>query len=219
MPSVQLSATCRLIVLATLLLRPDATAGAQRPKQERILARGSVAGLAPVVAERSRSEPTLRAPVPEPRERFFSSGDWYLSPRLWIAGVDAGATAYGVSLEKAVNDPQGDDEGLWAIGVSFDRYHYSYFGSVDVSVVPVGAILNYHFVLKNPRFDPYMGAGLGYNIVSFSGDGFVDRASSTFVQTQLGVRYALADAVSIGAHVGSGFGNMAISGTLKLGRE
>ena len=218
MPSVQLSAACRFMFLATLLLRPDATAGAQRLKQERIVVRGSATGLATVIADWSPAEPAFRAPFPAPEERFFSSGDWYLSTRLWIAGVDAGATAYGVSLEKAVNDPQGDDEGIWAIGVSFDRYHYSYFGIVDVSVVPVGAILNYHFVLNNPRVDPYVGAGLGYYIVSVSGGGFVDRASSTFVQTQLGVRYALSDAFAIGAHVGSGFGNMAISGTLKLGR-
>jgi len=155
-------------------------------------------------------------PQPAPKQRFFNAGDWYVSPRVWFAGVDGGAIAYGASIEKAITDPQGDDEGLWSVGVSFDYYKYNFAGVVDLSVLPIGGVVNYHFALANARIDPYIGAGLGYYLVSVSGGGTSTRASAMFFQSQLGVRYFITDATAIGVHVGTGIGNIAASLTFRF---
>ncbi len=161
--------------------------------------------------------PLPRSGQPAPKQRFFVSGDWYLSPRVFVGGVEGGATSFGLALEKGIGDPSSDADGLWAVGVDFDYYKYSVMNLVNVTVLPIGATLNYHFMLDNPRIDPYIGAGLGYFMVSASADGVAAvKASTIFFQSQLGVRYFLTDAAAIGAHVGSGIGNIAISGTIRF---
>ena len=153
---------------------------------------------------------------PAPAQRFFVPGDWYLSPRVWLGGVEEGATAYGATIERAISDPDSDEDGVWALGASFDYYQYNVASVVDVSVMPIGAVVSYHVALENPRIDPYVGAGLGYFIVSASGGGYGARASTVFFQSQLGARYFLTDAAAIGAHIGTGIGSLAISGTLRF---
>ena len=158
----------------------------------------------------------VRAPAPAPKMRYFAAGDWYLSPRVWLGGVDGGAIAYGVSLEKALGDPKNVEDGLWAIGIDFDYYKYRVADVVDVKVIPIGAVLNYHFALDNARIDPYIGAGLGYYSVTASSGGYSGRASTVFFQSQLGARYFLTDALAVGAHVGFGIGTLALSATFRF---
>ena len=160
--------------------------------------------------------PATTVPKPAPKTRYFNAGDWYVAPRVWLAGVDGGAVALGASIEKAITDPQGDDDGLWSVGVDFDYYTYKYAGLVNLSVLPIGTVLNYHFALENARIDPYIGAGLGYSVVTVSGGGASVRQSGAFFQSQLGVRYFVTDATAIGAHVGTGIGNIAVSLTLRF---
>lgn len=219
------SARAHLVVLSCLMaaaatLLPTHVADAQRTLSGQVGVRRSsaivTAGAVVPTAVTVGAVGTLGTQrVPEARK--FVAGDWYLSPRVWLGGVEENVTAFGASIERAIKAPEDEGDGVWALGVSFDRYSYSVADIVDVSVVPIGAMLTYHVALDNPRIDPYVGAGLGYFIVSASADG-VDavRASTTFFQSQLGLRYFLTDAAAIGAHVGSGIGSLAISATLRF---
>ena len=162
-------------------------------------------------------------PAPRRKVKYFKPGDWYLSPRIYLAGVSGSTISYGASLERAIGNDESED-GVWGIGLSADFYSSSRdLGSgyvVNTKTIPVGVMATYHFVLDNPRIDPFIGGGIGYFIVqsSVTGSGYTGSASgsTTFFQSQLGVRYFLTDATAIGVHVGTGIGNIAFSATLRF---
>ena len=219
------SARAHLVILSGLavtaaILLPTHIAGAQRSLSGRAGVRPlSAIATAGAVAPRlgTTGAGATRGAPRAPEARKFVAGDWYLSPRVWLGGVEEDAKAFGVSVERAIKAPDDEGDGVWALGASFDRYSYTFAGIIDVSVIPIAAMLTYHVALDNPRIDPYVGAGLGYYIVSASADG-VDAVSqsTTFFQSQLGVRYFLTDVVAVGAHIGTGIGSMAVSATLRF---
>ena len=161
-----------------------------------------------------RSESPLNLPqgrAPQPW-RYFSKDALFLTPRVWIVGVEGASAAFGANVEKRIgddDDPEAD--GAWGIGGSFD-YYSAKLGNMSGSVLIVGAIANYHFLPSNGHLDPFLGAGLGYAKAELAGVGL----SGLLWQTQAGLRYAFTDATAVGAHVGTGLGNAAVSLSLKF---
>lgn len=216
-PSVRVLTKSLYSLVVTLSLIAPQTLSSQRITQPpvRQQQRFALTGTLPSSRlQRDRRLVPSRAPSPESRK--FVAGDWYVSPRVWISGVEEGATAYGASIERAITTTEDEGDGVWAVGVSFDRYTYTYASVVDVSIIPIGALVAYHFSMENTRLDPYVGAGLGYYIVSMSADETSVRGSTTFFQSQLGMRYFVTEAFSLGAHVGTGIGSVAFGATLRF---
>ena len=91
---------------------------------------------------------------------------------------------------KALPDMGG---GILGIGIDVDVYQYSNpysGGSASLTYVPIGVTANYHFKLDNPKWDPFLGLGVGYSMVSVSGGGTTITATSGFYAIgRAGVRY------------------------------
>ncbi|HEY0777519.1 MAG TPA: OmpW family outer membrane protein [Gemmatirosa sp.] len=161
----------------------------------------------------------MGAPPTAPHDsiRGFELGRKFLDVRTSL-GVE-GTASIGVHGEFARTKID-FSPGVIGIGGGVDYYHYgaNYEGldSWTVSVIPISAYANYHFPLKNRRFDPYAGAGLGYEIVRVSEhtlEGNADygstQGSSVFLVAHVGARYFLRP--NLGLQAETGFGVSAFS--------
>lgn len=152
----------------------------------------------------------------------FREGSLYVGPRIW-AGV-YGTLAVGVQGEKAIGGQRKDlGNGRLGVGGSIDMYSYSdaaYGYRWSYRVIPVSGFVNYHFDLKESKFDPYAGVGLGYYIVSSSVDGpgaseASARGSALFLGLQLGARYFVKPNLAVQAQTGLGLGALSVGVTWK----
>ena len=69
--------------------------------------------------------------------------------------------------------------------------------------------MNYHFKLDEPKIDPVVGLGLGYNIVSCSGSGAFNNigcgySSNLYFIGRVGARYFFAPKMALYADAGAG---------------
>src|SRR5262245_8981491 len=110
---------------------------------------------------------------------------------------DAGL-AFGGRFEKVIKALPNMNNGLLGIQVGVDwwSWNYNYFGtnSSSVSYIPIGVTGNYHFKMDNKKVDPFVGAGLGYQIVNAScvvngTDYCGSYSSSIYFIAKAGVRY------------------------------
>jgi len=116
-------------------------------------------------------------------------------------------------------------DGLLGIQVGADWYSWSQrFGtsSSSVSWVPIGVTANYHFKMENKKVDPFLGAGLGYEIVNASCrvDG-VDYcggsySSGLYFITKAGIRYFLNPKTALYADIGVGGATLHVGAVWKM---
>ncbi|HEY0778053.1 MAG TPA: outer membrane beta-barrel protein [Gemmatirosa sp.] len=152
------------------------------------------------------------ATTPPDSVRGFEPGRKFFDVRTSL-GVE-GTASIGVHGEFARSR---SDFGTGTIGLGggVDYYHYGAryagLGEWSVSVLPISGYANYHFPIRNRRFDPYVGAGLGYEIVKVSAqtsDGSVDyggtQGSSVFLVAHAGARYFLRPNLALQAETGFG---------------
>jgi opacity protein-like surface antigen len=207
---------------AVLLLAPALLAPALLPAQDRAAAapHGTRTAAARPAADSAPAAPrarpdTARGARPgavrgvEPRRLL-------LGARTWL-GV-YGTASLGVDGEMALTQPGRYGPGMISAGAAVDLYRYSdRYGAASwsMNVVPVGAYANYHLVLENRRFDPYVGLGLGYAVVSGSarvGGESVSaaRGSGVFTFGQLGARYFVTPNLAAQAQTGFGIGSLSL---------
>jgi opacity protein-like surface antigen len=148
--------------------------------------------------------------------RGVEPGRLLLGARTWL-GV-YGTASLGVDGEMALTRPGRYGPGMISAGAAVDLYRYSdRYGAASwsMNVIPVGAYANYHLVLENRRFDPYVGLGLGYAVVSGSasvGGQSVSgaRGSGVFTFGQLGARYFVTPNLAAQAQTGFGIGSLSV---------
>ena len=141
-----------------------------------------------------------------------------------IGNLGSASASFGGRFEhifKVLPDLGG---GLLGIGLSADYYSYSngYTGyNYSFKYIPIGATVNYHFKLENKKFDPFIGAGLGYQIIncSYSGIGgstnFCGNSAIYFIG-RAGGRYFFTPSVAAYADVGAGAATLNLGVTFKL---
>jgi hypothetical protein len=139
---------------------------------------------------------------------------------IGIGGIGSASASFGGRFEKIFKELPDLGGGLLGIGVSADYYSYSYFG-YSVSWIPIGATANYHFKLDNKKFDPFLGAGLGFQLVSCSGSGTLGNlgcgySSGVYFIGRAGARYFLTDKLAAYADVGAGAATVNLGITFKL---
>jgi len=132
---------------------------------------------------------------------------------IGLGNVGGASVSLGGRYEKITAPLPDMGDGLLGIQVAVDwwNWNYHYFGgnSTSVTYIPIGVTANYHFKMENKKVDPFVGAGLGYEIVNAScvylGQDYCGSYSSgIFVIAKAGIRYFLNEGTAFYADVGAG---------------
>jgi hypothetical protein len=161
----------------------------------------------------------------------FQTGYMDVGPTIGLGGIGSASLAIGGRFEKALRPFPELGNGVIGVGVAIDYYSWGSSGSFggttwesNYRYIPIGVTANYHFPLENSKFDPFVGAGLGYSIASYSCDynGGVDydcggtSSSALYFIGHAGVRYFVSDKVAIYGDLGAGAAAINIGAMMKL---
>ncbi|MGH7561190.1 MAG: RDD family protein [Gemmatimonadales bacterium] len=138
----------------------------------------------------------------------FQAGTSLIGPTAGVSGVGSSA-AIGAHFERAVTDRAawGAFVQYWSYGADQVSQGVSY--GIDYRYFAFGGTGAYHFAADDERLDPFVGGGVGYYVVSLSGDGgfqgLVDeRGSRVFVAVFGGLRYFVSPAIAVVGRAGVG---------------
>jgi OmpW family. len=138
---------------------------------------------------------------------FFGVGYTDIGPALGIGGVGDASASFGGRFEHAIKALPDMGNGILGIEASFDYYSWSN-SFYSWSYIPIGVTANYHFRVTNPKWDPFLGAGLGYQVIScdYKGSGVNDLCSNSGIYFigRAGTRYFLKPNMAAYADVGAG---------------
>jgi hypothetical protein len=135
----------------------------------------------------------------------FGAGYTDLGPTVGLGGIGSAGLSFGGRFERAIKALPNLGNGVLAIQISANYYHYSndvLSVSYGFSAIPIGATANYHIHVNNPKFDPFVGAGLGYTIVSTSFAG--STGSGAYFIGRGGLRYYMTEGLALYGDVGAG---------------
>ncbi len=139
----------------------------------------------------------------------FTNGSDYIGPELGLGLGYGGGVVIGGMFEAPITHPGTVGSGRLAIAGRLDYYSWS-DGYYSYSFIPIGVYCDYHFAMADPKWDLFLGLGLGYVIVnaSYSGDlnGYsYGYNSNVFVTGQAGFRYFFSPNMAIRAEIGLGY--------------
>lgn len=142
----------------------------------------------------------------------FGLGYMDVGPALGLGGINGASASFGGRFEKAVKALPDMGNGTLGIQASFDYYSYSTAfigGNWSYRYIPIGVTANYHFKLQDQKFDPFIGLGLGYSLVScsWSGSGVSGSCANTsavYAIGRVGGRYFFSPKMAAYADVGAG---------------
>src|SRR5688572_31708510 len=129
---------------------------------------------------------------------------------LGIGGVGEASFALGGRFEKVIKPLPDLGDGLLGIQVGADWWSWDFGSGYSVSYIPIGVTANYHFKMENKKIDPFLGAGLGYQIVNatcvYQGVDYCGGAYSSEIYfiTKGGIRYFMNSSTVLYADVGVG---------------
>jgi len=142
----------------------------------------------------------------------FSTGYTDVGPVIGFGGINGASASFGGRFEHAVKSLPDFANGTLGIQAAFDYYSWSAsFPGYGWSYkyIPIGVSANYHFKLDEPKLDPFVGLGLGYDIVSCSGTGAFGTldcgySSSLYLIARAGARWFFAPKMAFYGDVGTG---------------
>jgi hypothetical protein len=136
---------------------------------------------------------------------------------IGLGGIGDASLAFGGRFEKAIKAVPDLGDGIIGIQAAVDYYSWSSL-NYSWSYIPVGVTANYHFNLENNKIDPFLGAGLGYSIIScdYPGTG-VDLCtdSALYFIGRAGIRYFLSR-LALYADVGAGAATINVGAMFKI---
>jgi hypothetical protein len=150
---------------------------------------------------------TLAAQSPAKIAGTFDAGQNVAGAVIGFGNLGNASASFGGRFEHAIKPLPDFGNGVLGFALDADFYHYSdAFGSgTSLTYIPVGASLNYHFHMDDGRWDPFLGAGLGYSIVNASGEGTSATASSAaYLITRAGFRYFYSSSMAFQLDAGAG---------------
>ena len=151
----------------------------------------------------------------------FGMGYTDVGPTIGLGGLGSASAAFGGRFERAIKALPDMGNGILGIQAGLDYYSWS-SGAIggynwSYKYIPVGVTANYHFALEDKRFDPFVGLGLGYNVVSCSwsgptiGSNDCGYNSGIYFIGKAGARYFFNPKMAVYGDVGAG------AATLNLG--
>jgi hypothetical protein len=150
----------------------------------------------------------------------FVNNSLYLGPELGLGLGYGGGIMLGGMVEEPITNPGTVGPGLLAIAARIDYWSWS-VPDFSLSYIPIGVLCNYHFVLSDTKWDPFLGLGLGYVIVnsSWTGEGQAfnySSGSTVFITGEVGARYFISPAMAIRAEFGFSYLPFAVGLDFKL---
>lgn len=135
-----------------------------------------------------------------------------------LGGIGEAGLALGGRFEKIIKPLPDMADGLLGIRAGIDWYSFSVLG-YSWSYIPISVSANYHFKMENKKWDPFLGAGLGYYVVSepsgYAGPGY---NSGIYFIGVIGTRYFLNDNMAVYADAGAGAGSLHVGLSWKIGK-
>jgi outer membrane protein W len=150
----------------------------------------------------------------------FGLGYTDIGPTVGLGGINGASASFGGRFEHAIKALPDMGNGILGIQVAADYYSWSNASpgfSSSFKFIPIGVTANYHFKVETqPKFDPFLGLGLGYNVVScsVSSGAFSTNCaynSGVYFIGRAGARYFLSPKMAAYGDVGAG------GATLNLG--
>jgi len=165
--------------------------------------------------------PALSAQAKPAAPGNFGMGYTDVGPTIGLGGLGSASAAFGGRFEHAIKTLPDMGNGVLGIQAGVDYYSWS-SGAIggynwSYKYIPVGVTANYHFALEDKRFDPFVGLGLGYNVVSCSwsgptiGSNDCGYNSGIYFIGKAGARYFFNPKMAVYGDVGAG------AATLNLG--
>ena len=153
----------------------------------------------------------------------FHAGYTDIGPIIGLGGIGGANLAIGGRFEHAVASLPDLANGVLGIQVGLDYWSWSpvvggpqgVFYTWHVSYLPIGVTANYHFKLEEPKLDPFVGLGLGYDIVSCSGTN-CGYNNELYLIARGGIRYFVAPGTALYADVGAGAATLNLGVMFKL---
>jgi hypothetical protein len=152
-------------------------------------------------------------------EAGFTASYTDIGATVGLGGLGDASLAFGGRFEKAIKALPDLNDGILGIQAAVDYYSWSGFG-YSWSYIPIGVTANYHFNLENARIDPFLGAGLGYSMVScdYTGVGAFDcgtYSSAIYFIGRAGIRYFLSR-LALYADLGAGAATLNVGAMFKI---
>ena len=154
----------------------------------------------------------------------FGLGYTDVSAVIGLGNIGGASASFGGRFEHAIKALPEMGNGILGIEASFDYYSWSarFTGyGWSYKYIPVGVTANYHFKLDEPKIDPFVGLGLGYNIIScsvnsgtFNGD--CGYSSGIYVIARVGARYFFSPNMALYGDAGAGAATLNLGLTFKL---
>ena len=136
-----------------------------------------------------------------------------IGPVVGLGGIGGASFSFGGRFERIFKALPDMGDGVLGIQVAVDwwNWSYNYFGGehASVSYIPIGVTANYHFKMENKKIDPFLGAGLGYEIVNASCvylgvDYCGSYSSAVYFVVKGGIRYWMSESLALYGDVGAG---------------
>jgi hypothetical protein len=154
----------------------------------------------------------------------FTAGYTDIGPAIGLGNIGSAGASIGGRFEHAIKPLPDLANGTLGIQASFDYYSYSaaFFGySWRYTYMPIGVTANYHFRLDDPKFDPFLGLGLGYDIVSCRLTGLAPLTdcgytSGLYFIGRVGGRYFFSPKMAVYADAGAGAATLNVGLMFKM---
>jgi hypothetical protein len=148
----------------------------------------------------------------------FQIGYMDIGPTVGLGGIGSASAAIGGRLERGFKQVPDLGNGILGFQVSFDYYSWSN-SFFNYKYIPIGATVNYHFQMVNKKIDPFLGLGLGYQIItcSYSGIGsdLCDNSAIYFIG-RAGARYFFSPKMALYGDLGAGAATINIGLMFKM---
>jgi hypothetical protein len=156
---------------------------------------------------------------------IFGMGYTDVGGVVGLGGLNGASASFGGRFEHAIKALPDMGGGMLGIQASAEYYSWSasFAGfSSSIKYIPVGVTANYHFKMTEPKFDPFVGLGLGYNVVSCSYSGAFGASSDCgyssgiYAIARVGARYFFSPKMAAYGDVGAGGATLNLGVMFKL---
>ena len=148
---------------------------------------------------------------------MFGVGYTDIGPVVGLGGIGDASASFGGRFEHAIKTLPDMGNGILGIEAGFDYYSWSN-AFFSYKYIPIGVTANYHFKVDAPKFDPFVGLGLGYRIIScsYSGVGDLCNNSAIYFIGRAGARYFFNPKMALYGDVGAGAATINIGLMFKM---
>jgi outer membrane protein with beta-barrel domain len=148
----------------------------------------------------------------------FGVGYTDLGVVVGLGGIGSASASFGARAEHAIKALPDMGNGILGIEAGFDYYSWSntFF---SYKYIPIGVTANYHFKLDEPKIDPFVGLGLGYQVItcSYSGSGLNGCSNSAlYFIGRVGARYFFQPNLAGYVDAGAGAATFNVGVTFKM---